>query len=103
MKLALLLLLVAVPARAQQPWRPAGLDSMRAWGSRYARMVYERCEHNKRQACRELGISYHTLRAYLRYKPKVEAGLPPAQRDGDGRAERPQRCTPESQSGGMQC
>ena len=78
-------------------------DSMRAWGSRYARMVYERCEHNKRQACRELGISYHTLRAYLRYNPKVEAGLPPAQRDGDGRAERPQRCTPESQSGGMQC
>ncbi len=77
-------------------------DSMRAWGSRYARMVYERCEHNKRQACRELGISYHTLQAYLRYKPKVEAGLPPAKRDGDGRAERPQRSAPESQSGGMQ-
>jgi hypothetical protein len=32
MKLALLLLLIAVPAWAQQPWRPAGLDSMRAWG-----------------------------------------------------------------------
>ena len=36
-------------------------DSMRAWGSRYARMVLERCENNKRRACRELGISYHTL------------------------------------------
>jgi transcriptional regulator with PAS, ATPase and Fis domain len=46
-------------------------DSLRAWASRYARMVYERCDHNKRQACRELGISYHTLRAYLRYKPEI--------------------------------
>jgi DNA-binding NtrC family response regulator len=42
-------------------------DSMRAWGSRYARLVYERCGRNKRLACRALGISYHTLRAYLRY------------------------------------
>ena len=33
-------------------------DSMRTWGSRYARMVLERCDNNKRQACRELGISY---------------------------------------------
>ena len=33
-------------------------ESMRAWGSRYARLVYERCGNNKRQACRELGISY---------------------------------------------
>ena len=44
--------------------------SMRAWGSRYARLVYERCGNNKRQACRELGISYHTLRAYLRFRPE---------------------------------
>jgi len=42
-------------------------ESMRAWGSRYARLVLERCGNNKRQACRELGISYHTLRAYLRF------------------------------------
>ncbi|HEX5107771.1 MAG TPA: sigma-54 dependent transcriptional regulator [Vicinamibacterales bacterium] len=41
--------------------------SMRAWGSRYARLVFERCGHNKRQACRVLDISYHTLQAYLRY------------------------------------
>ena len=33
-------------------------ESMRAWGSRYAWLVYERCGNNKRQACRELGISY---------------------------------------------
>lgn len=41
--------------------------SMRAWGSRYAWLVYERCGRNKRQACRVLDISYHTLQAYLRY------------------------------------
>jgi transcriptional regulator with PAS, ATPase and Fis domain len=43
-------------------------ESMRAWGSRYARLVLERCANNKRQACRELGISYHTLQGYLRYR-----------------------------------
>ena len=32
-------------------------DTMRAWGSRYARLVLERCANNKRRACRELGIS----------------------------------------------
>jgi transcriptional regulator with PAS, ATPase and Fis domain len=77
-------------------------DSMRAWGSRYARMVYERCDHNKRQACRELGISYHTLQAYLRYKPRYLAGLPPASGNDEGRADDPQRCTSKSQSGGVQ-
>jgi transcriptional regulator with PAS, ATPase and Fis domain len=41
--------------------------SMRAWGSRYARLVFERCGRNKRRACRLLDISYHTLQAYLRY------------------------------------
>ena len=77
-------------------------ESMRAWGSRYARMVYERCEHNKRQACRELGISYHTLQAYLRFRPDGLAGLPPATGEGAGKADDPQRCAPSSQSGGVQ-
>jgi DNA-binding NtrC family response regulator len=45
-------------------------DSMRAWGARYARLVLERCRHNKRKACGELDISYHTLMAYLRWKPR---------------------------------
>jgi transcriptional regulator with PAS, ATPase and Fis domain len=45
-------------------------ETMRAWGSRYARLVLERCENNKRRACRELGISYHTLEAYLRFRPE---------------------------------
>ena len=48
-------------------------ESMRAWGSRYARLVFERCGRNKRRACRQLDISYHTLEAYLRY----------TQQDGD--------------------
>jgi DNA-binding NtrC family response regulator len=42
-------------------------DSLRAWGSRYARIVLERCGGNKREACRVLRISYHTLQAYLRF------------------------------------
>lgn len=47
-------------------------DTMRAWGSRYARLVLERCNNNKRRACRELGISYHTLQAYLRFRPELQ-------------------------------
>jgi transcriptional regulator with PAS, ATPase and Fis domain len=43
-------------------------EGMRAWASRYARLVLERCGNNKRRACRELGISYHTLQAHLRYR-----------------------------------
>jgi transcriptional regulator with PAS, ATPase and Fis domain len=42
-------------------------DTMRAWGSRYARLVLDRCRGNKREASRVLGISYHTLNSYLRY------------------------------------
>jgi len=42
-------------------------DTLRVWASRYARLVLERCHDNKREACRVLGISYHTLQAYLRY------------------------------------
>ena len=48
-------------------------DTMRAWGSRYARLVLERCGNNKRRASRELGISYHTLQAYLKYRPETAA------------------------------
>jgi transcriptional regulator with PAS, ATPase and Fis domain len=43
--------------------------TMRAWGSRYARLVLDRCGGNKREACRRLCISYHTLNAYLAYQP----------------------------------
>jgi hypothetical protein len=47
---------------------------MRAWGSRYAKLVFERCGRNKRRACRFLDISYHTLQAYLRYAEATSSG-----------------------------
>ncbi len=50
-------------------------DTMRTWGSRYARLVLDRCGYNKRRACRELGISYHTLRDYLRELPEHDLGF----------------------------
>jgi transcriptional regulator with PAS, ATPase and Fis domain len=49
--------------------------TMRVWGSRYARLVLDRCGYNKRKACRELGISYHTLRDYLKELPEYEYGF----------------------------
>jgi DNA-binding NtrC family response regulator len=60
--------------------------TMRAFGSRYARLVLERCDNNKRRACRLLGISYHTLNAYLRFKPTSE--VVPTVREPVRRAER---------------
>ena len=45
----------------------ARAESMRTWGSRYARLMLERCGHNKRRTCEVLGISYHTLQSYLRH------------------------------------
>src|SRR5829696_8917494 len=42
-------------------------DTLRAWTSRYARLVLDRCHGNKREACRILDISYHTLQSYLRF------------------------------------
>ncbi|MGE3886296.1 MAG: sigma 54-interacting transcriptional regulator, partial [Vicinamibacterales bacterium] len=53
---------VLMPSAAEE-------HTMRAWGSRYARLVLERSRGNKREACRKLGISYHTLNAYLSYRP----------------------------------
>ena len=52
----------------------ARTETMRVWGSRYAHLVFERCGRNKRRACRVLGISYHTLDAYLRYACGKYAG-----------------------------
>jgi transcriptional regulator with PAS, ATPase and Fis domain len=45
----------------------AGEDSLRAWSSRYVRMVLERCRGNKRQACDILDITYHTLQSHLEF------------------------------------
>jgi hypothetical protein len=51
----------------------AGDETLRTWGSRYVRLVFERCGRNKRRTCRALDISYHTLQAYLRYVPGGDA------------------------------
>ena len=62
-------------------------DTMRQWASRYARMVLERCKNNKRRACRELGISYHTLQAHLRDRPRytrASADIRQRHRTADG-------------------
>jgi len=56
-------------------------DTLRAWGSRYARLVLDRARGNKRKACRVLDISYHTLQSYLRERPSDRLGpgvAPPA-------------------------
>ncbi len=65
-------------------------ETMRAWGSRYARLILERCAQNKRQACRKLDISYHTLQAYLRYQPArdVDAGRESAEWPAEDAGER---------------
>ena len=61
--------------------------TMRMWGSRYARLVLERCRGNKRRACRILDISYHTLQGYLRYAQRADAAQAsraPAWADSEG-------------------
>ena len=42
-------------------------DTLRAWSSRYVRLVLDRCDGNKRRACDVLDISYHTLKSHLAY------------------------------------
>jgi transcriptional regulator with PAS, ATPase and Fis domain len=54
---------------------PAHDDSLRAWSSRYVRLVLDRCEGNKRRACDELHISYHTLQAHLEYGRPAAIGV----------------------------
>ena len=49
-------------------------DTLRAWGARYVRLILDRCQGNKREACRVLDISYHTLVSYLRFAPAGAGG-----------------------------
>ena len=42
--------------------------SLRAWSSRYVRVVLQRCGGNKRRACDILDITYHTLQSHLDYE-----------------------------------
>lgn len=49
-------------------------ETLRAWCSRYVRLVLDRCEGNKRRACIVLNISFRTLQSHLDYAPE-KAGL----------------------------
>jgi transcriptional regulator with PAS, ATPase and Fis domain len=42
-----------------------GDQTLRAWTSRYVRLVLDRCNGNKRRACDVLDISYRTLQGHL--------------------------------------
>jgi transcriptional regulator with PAS, ATPase and Fis domain len=46
-------------------------DTLREWASRYCRLVWQRSAQNKREACRVLGISYHTLQSHLGYGQRM--------------------------------
>jgi two-component system response regulator HydG len=62
-----------VRARTWDPF-PAEDMSLRDWTRRYARVILERCEGNKRRACEILGITYHTLNTYLEQSAPAEGG-----------------------------
>lgn len=63
-------------------------ETLRMWASRYARVVLERSKGNKREACRVLDISYHTLQAYLR--TPIHDGAPEANEAWARSSARPQ-------------
>jgi transcriptional regulator with PAS, ATPase and Fis domain len=58
--------------------RPAARrdDTLRAWSSRYVRLVLDRCQGNKRRACGVLDISYHTLQSHLEFDPTAPRRRP---------------------------
>jgi two-component system response regulator HydG len=56
-------------------------DTLRVWACRYARLMLARCQGNKREAARVLGISYHTLSTYLKAS-ESEPGIAPATAPG---------------------
>ena len=57
-----------------------GDHTLRGWCSRYARIVLDRCDGNKRQACEILDISYKTLQSLLH--EGADEGLPDAAATG---------------------
>ena len=55
-------------------------DTLRTWARKYVRLVLARHQGNKRHAARALGISYHTLKAYLRPQfAEARVYAPPAE------------------------
>jgi transcriptional regulator with PAS, ATPase and Fis domain len=53
-------------------------ETLRAWARRYTRVILDRSGGNKRQAARVLGISTHTLQAYLKEEKAKLAAQPGA-------------------------
>ena len=47
-------------------------ESLKAWACRYAHLMLEHCQGNRRETARILGISYHTLKGHLKY-PEARA------------------------------
>src|SRR5205085_1699318 len=66
-------------------------ESLRAWAIRYARLVLGRCEGNRRETARILGISYHTLVTYLRAYDDELSGVAVAHEDHAERNEPTER------------
>jgi transcriptional regulator with PAS, ATPase and Fis domain len=62
-------------------------DTLRAWARRYVRIVLARARGNKRETARLLGISYHTLQAYLR--APMEPEVPTSEWRGEAAGESP--------------
>ena len=70
-------------------WAPRGGpadQTLRAWTSRYVRLVLDRCDGNKRRACEVLDISYHTLMAHLDFGRRLPDARPDDLRTGAGAA-----------------
>ena len=59
---------------------PAAGYTLRSWSSRYARLILERCDGNKRHACEVLDITYKTLQSLLTH-PALGAGGDAARTD----------------------
>jgi hypothetical protein len=58
---------------------PESDNSLRAWSSRYVRLVLERCGGNKRKACEMLDITYHALKSHLEYTRREAAVIVPVE------------------------
>jgi transcriptional regulator with GAF, ATPase, and Fis domain len=81
-----------LPADITRQYRESGGGSedadrtMRGCIGRYARLVFDECQGNKRRACEILDISYHTLQTYLDYAPGQNAAAPRAPMDAPSHA-----------------
>jgi transcriptional regulator with AAA-type ATPase domain len=51
-------------------------ESIYSVSARHAQKIYKRVKGNKRQACHELQVSYHTLVKYLRFIPEYDKKRP---------------------------